>query len=106
MKKSIISFITGVIITASFFVFTGAAEAENDSLHSLLLKIEEYMEAELNKPEASGRYQLQSFSIDRTHWHYLLDTATGELYRLEPSRTPENGKWSLMSAANFEKPQE
>ncbi len=94
------------MITASFFILVGASEAKTDSLQSLLSKIEEYMEAELNKPNDSGRYQLQSFSIDRTHWHYLLDTATGELYRLEPSRTPENGKWTLMSAANFEKPQE
>ncbi len=104
MKKTIISFITGVMITTSFFVFMGASEAKNDSLHSLLLKIEEYLENEIGKKDDTGRYQLQSFSIDRTHWHYLLDTATGELYRLEPSRTPENGKWSLMSAANFEKP--
>ncbi len=104
MKKSIIGFITGAIITASFFVFVGASEAKDDSLRSLLLKIEEYMENEIGKSDGSGRYQLQSFSIDRTHWHYLLDTATGELYRLEPSRTPENGKWTLMSAANFEKP--
>ena len=104
MKKTIISFITGVMITTSFFVFIGASEAKNDSLHSLLLKIEEYLENEIGKKDDTGRYQLQSFSIDRTHWHYLLDTATGELYRLEPSRTPENGKWSLMSAANFEKP--
>ncbi|MCH7763878.1 MAG: hypothetical protein IIB95_09070 [Candidatus Marinimicrobia bacterium] len=104
MKKTIISFITGVMITTSFFVFIGASEAKNDSLHSLLLKIEEYLENEIGKKDDTGRYQLQSFSIDRTHWHYLLDTATGELFRLEPSRTPENGKWSLMSAANFEKP--
>ncbi|MCH7612921.1 MAG: hypothetical protein IIB45_06120 [Candidatus Marinimicrobia bacterium] len=104
MKKTIISFITGVMITTSFFVFMGASEAKNDSLHSLLLKIEEYLENEIGKKDDTGRYQLQSFSIDRTHWHYLLDTATGELFRLEPSRTPENGKWSLMSAANFEKP--
>ncbi len=104
MKKTIISFITGVMITTSLFVFLGATESKNDSLHSLLLKIEEYLENETGEKDDSGRYQLQSFSIDRTHWHYLLDTATGELYRLEPSRTPENGKWSLMSAANFEKP--
>jgi len=82
----------------------GAAESENDSLKSLLLKIEEYMDTELNKQTEIGRYQLQSFNIDRTHWHYLLDTSTGELYRLEPSRSPENSKWTLMSAANFEKP--
>ncbi len=103
MKKTIISFITGVIITTSFFVFMGATDAKNDSLHTLLLKIEAYLENENEAENDFGRYQLQSFSIDRTHWHYLLDTATGELYRLEPSRTPENGKWSLMSAANFEK---
>jgi hypothetical protein len=31
----------------------------------------------------------------------MLDTATGELYRLEPSRSPGNAKWILMAEANF-----
>ncbi len=104
MKKTLMGFIIGILFTTSFFIFVGAAESENDSLKSLLLKIEEYMDTELNKQTEIGRYQLQSFNIDRTHWHYLLDTSTGELYRLEPSRSPENSKWTLMSAANFEKP--
>ena len=104
MKKTIIGFISGVLLTASFFVFIGAAETEEDSLHSLLTRLEQFMRDEIGKQDEAGRYQLQSFSIDRSHWHYLLDTATGELFRLEPSRTPDNGKWTLMSAANFERP--
>ena len=104
MKKTIIGFISGALLTASFFVFIGAAETEEDSLHALLIRLEQFMRDEIGKQDEAGRYQLQSFSIDRSHWHYLLDTATGELFRLEPSRTPDNGKWTLMSAANFERP--
>ncbi len=104
MKKTIIGFITGLLLTASFFVFVGAVETEEDSLHSILNRLEQFMRDEIGKKDESGRYQLQSFNIDRTHWHYLLDTTTGELFRLEPSRTPDNGKWTLMSAANFERP--
>ena len=104
MKKTIIGIISGMLLTVSFFVFVGAAETEEDSLHSLLSRLEQFMRDEIGKKDESGRYQLQSFSIDRTHWHYLLDTSTGELFRLEPSRTPENAKWTLMSVANFERP--
>lgn len=104
MKKTIIGFISGLFLTVSFFVFIGAAETEEDSLHALLTRLEQFMRDEIGEKGETGRYQLQSFSIDRTHWHYLLDTATGELFRLEPSRTPDNGKWTLMSAANFERP--
>ncbi len=104
MRKTIISFISGMILTASFFTFIGATATEEDSLNNILNRLEQYMRDEIGKKEEFGRYQLQSFNIDRTHWHYLLDTTTGELFRLEPSRTPDNGKWTLMSAANFERP--
>jgi len=33
----------------------------------------------------------------------MLDTATGKLYRLEPSRSPGNAKWVLTAEANFSK---
>lgn len=104
MRKTIISFISGMLLTATFFIFVGAAETEEDSLHLLLNRLEQFMKDEIGKKDESGRFQLQSFKIDRTHWHYLLDTASGELFRLEPSRTPDNAKWTLMSAANFERP--
>jgi hypothetical protein len=32
----------------------------------------------------------------------MLDTSTGKLYRLDPSRTPGNAKWILTADANFE----
>lgn len=104
MKKTIISFFMGIIITAVFFIIVNAVPAEDDSLKVILSRLEQYMKSEIGKTDRAGRYQLQSFTIDRTHWHYVLDTATGELYRLEPSRTPENSKWTLMAAANFGKP--
>ena len=60
-----------------------------------------YVKGQLDKDKAAGRFQLQSFQIERTHWHYMLDTATGQLFRLEPSRTPGNSKWVLTADANF-----
>ena len=32
----------------------------------------------------------------------MEDTATGELYRLEPSRSPGNAIWVLTADANFD----
>jgi len=43
MKKTIIGIISGILLTASFFVFVGAAETEEDSLHSLLTRLEQFM---------------------------------------------------------------
>ena len=74
----------------------------DDSLKVMLGRIDAYLSGDTSIGP-SGRYQLQSFSIDRTHWHYLLDTTTGELYRMEPSRTPANARWVLSAKPNFKK---
>lgn len=103
MKNYLIGILTGLGITAGLLFFSGSGSVEDDSLKALLERVEKYMSTELAKDGAAGRYQLQSFAIDRTHWHYLLDTSTGELFQLKPSPTPANGKWALLSAANFEK---
>lgn len=103
MKNYLIGFLTGLGLTVGLFFFTGAGSVEDDSLKALLKRVEVYMSTEMAKDGSAGRYQLQSFAIDRTHWHYLLDSSTGELFQLKPSATPANGKWSLLSAANFEK---
>lgn len=85
------------------FMVIGAAQVEDDSLKAILGRLDAYLQGELSKEHSSGRFQLQSFQIERTHWHYMLDTASGELYRLEPSRTAGNAKWILTAEANFQK---
>ena len=97
MRKTISGIITGILITVSFLVITGAKQTEEDSIKIYLQHLESFLRTELGKEKVSGRYQLQSFSIDRTHWHYMLDTATGELYRMELGRKPEYSEWILMS---------
>ena len=101
MKKYITGILTGVLITATIITFASATQAKDDSLGTIMEELDSYVQDQLGKDKAAGRYQLQSFQIERTHWHYMLDTATGELFRLEPSRTPGNAKWILTAEANF-----
>ncbi len=103
MRRFLPGFITGLFLATAVMMTLGAAQVEDDSLKAILERLDSYLQNELAKEHQSGRYQLQSFQIERTHWHYLLDTATGELYRLEPSRTPGNAKWILTAGPNFEK---
>ena len=102
MKKYITGTITGISMMAALFLFVGAtSQQKNDSLNSIMGQLDNYVQGQLDKDKAAGRFQLQSFQIERTHWHYMLDTATGQLYRLEPSRTPSNSNWILTADANF-----
>lgn len=102
MKKYLTGLFTGIFIMVGLFTVMGASQIENDSLKAILGRLDAYLQEELSKDNQTGRFQLQSFQIERTHWHYMLDTATGELYRLEPSRTASNAKWILTAQANFE----
>lgn len=102
MKKYITGTITGISMMAALFLFVGAAsQQKNDSLNTIMGQLDNFVQGQLDKDKAAGRFQLQSFQIERTHWHYMLDTATGQLYRLEPSRTPGNSNWVLTADANF-----
>ena len=102
MKKYITGTITGISMMIALFLFVGAtSQQKNDSLNTIMGQLDNYVQGQLDKDKAAGRFQLQSFQIERTHWHYMLDTATGELYRLEPSRTPSNSNWVLTADANF-----
>ena len=102
MKKYITGTITGISMMAALFLFVGAtSQQKNDSLNTIMGQLDNFVQGQLDKDKAAGRFQLQSFQIERTHWHYMLDTATGELYRLEPSRTPSNSNWVLTADANF-----
>ena len=102
MKEYITGTITGISIMVALFLFVGAtSQQKNDSLNTIMGQLDNYVQGQLDKDKAAGRFQLQSFQIERTHWHYMLDTATGQLYRLEPSRTPGNSNWVLTADANF-----
>ena len=102
MKQYISGTITGLVLTSSLFFFVGANQQRtDDSLNSIMGQLDNYVKGQLDKDKAAGRFQLQSFQIERTHWHYMLDTATGQLFRLEPSRTPGNSKCVLTADANF-----
>ncbi len=102
MKRTITGLIIGVIFSGMIFTIMGVTQAQDDSLVTIMEELDTYVQDQLGKDKAAGRFQLQSFQIERTHWHYMLDTATGELYRLEPSRTPGNAKWVLTAEANFQ----
>jgi len=102
MKRTIPGFIAGVIFSVMIFTIMGATQAQDDSLVTIMEELDTYVQDQLGKDKSTGRFQLQSFQIERTHWHYMLDTATGELYRLEPSRTAGNAKWVITAEANFQ----
>ena len=102
MKEYVTGAITGISMMVALFLFVGAtSQQKNDSLNTIMGQLDNFVQGQLDKDKAAGRFQLQSFQIERTHWHYMLDTATGQLYRLEPSRTPSNSKWVLTADANF-----
>ena len=102
MKEYITGTITGISMMVALFLFVGAtSQQKDDSLNTIMGQLDSYVQDQLDKDKAAGRFQLQSFQIERTHWHYMLDTATGQLYRLEPSRTPGNSNWILTADANF-----
>ena len=102
MKEYITGTITGISMMTALFLFVGAtSQQKDDSLNTIMGQLDSYVQDQLDKDKAAGRFQLQSFQIERTHWHYMLDTATGQLYRLEPSRTPGNSNWVLTADANF-----
>ena len=101
MKRDISGILTGALFAMMIITFIGATQAKDDSLVAIMGELDTYVKDQLGKDKAAGRYQLQSFQIERTHWHYMLDTSTGELYRLDPSRSPGNAKWILTAEANF-----
>ncbi|MBT7423475.1 MAG: hypothetical protein HN782_04645 [Candidatus Marinimicrobia bacterium] len=101
MKRYISGILTGALFAMMIITFIGATQTKDDSLVAIMGELDTYVKDQLGKDKAAGRYQLQSFQIERTHWHYMLDTSTGELYRLDPSRSPGNAKWILTAEANF-----
>ena len=68
-----------------------------DDIREYMNRLESLIREKIETNVHTGRYQLQSFSIERTHWHYMLDTATGELYRMELGRKPQQSEWMLIA---------
>ena len=101
MKQYTRGILTGLIMMTTILMLMGTSQAKDDSINSIMSELDNYVQDQLDKDKAAGRFQLQSFQIERTHWHYMLDTATGKLYLLEPSRTPSNSKWVLTAEGNF-----
>ena len=101
MKQYAKGILTGLTMMVMIFMLMASTQAKDDSLSSIMTNLDNYVQDQLGQDKAAGRFQLQSFQIERTHWHYMLDTATAQLYRLEPSRTPGNANWVLTADANF-----
>ncbi len=101
MKQYAKGILTGLTMMVMIFMFMASTQAKDDSLSSIMTNLDNYVQDQLGQDKAAGRFQLQSFQIERTHWHYMLDTANGKLYRLEPSRTPSNSKWIMIAESNF-----
>ncbi|MBF89271.1 MAG: hypothetical protein CMG75_06340 [Candidatus Marinimicrobia bacterium] len=92
----------GLLLAVSFTIVTATSNPQDDSIKVYLSQLEEFLREEMSKSSIAGRFQLQSFSIDRTHWHYMMDTATGKLYRMELGRTPDRSEWKLMAQGLLE----
>ncbi len=101
MKQYAKGIMTGLMMMITIFMLMATTQAKDDSLNSIMSNLDNYVQDKLGEDKAAGRFQLQSFHIERTHWHYMLDTANGKLYRLEPSRTPSNSKWTMVAESNF-----
>lgn len=91
-----------LILNINNFAFS----KQNDSIKVYLSQFEDFIRNEIANSATTGRFQLQSFNIDRTHWHYMLDTSTGKLYRMELGRTPDRSEWKLMSNGIIEEKEE
>lgn len=102
MKRFLGGLVMGVLLITGIFLFTGATLAQEDSIKVYMDQLEKLIREEIAQSITSGRFQLQSFNIDRTHWHYMLDTASGQLYRMELGRTPDRSEWVLMAQGMVE----
>ena len=104
MKRYSWGLLTGGLVATCLTVVTTASSPQEDSIKVYLSQLEQFLRDEMGKSTTAGRFQLQSFNIDRTHWHYMMDTATGKLYRMELGRTPDRSEWILMAQGLIEEP--
>lgn len=98
MRKSAFGILTVAFVWLLMVgtAFSAPPQGEDD-IREYMNRLESLIREKIETNVHTGRYQLQSFSIERTHWHYMLDTATGELYRMELGRKPQQSEWMLIA---------
>jgi hypothetical protein len=98
MRKSAFGILTVAFVWLLMLgtAFSASPQGEDD-IREYMNRLESLIREKIETNVHTGRYQLQSFSIERTHWHYMLDTATGELYRMELGRKPQQSEWMLIA---------
>ena len=98
MRKSAFGILTVafVLLLMVGTAFSVPPQGEDD-IREDMNRLESLIREKIETNVHTGRYQLQSFSIERTHWHYMLDTATGELYRMDLGRKAQQSEWMLIA---------
>ena len=98
MRKSAFGILTVAFVWLLMLgtAFSATPQGEDD-IREYMNRLESLIREKIETNVHTGRYQLQSFSIERTHWHYMLDTATGELYRMELGRKHQQSEWMLIA---------
>ena len=98
MRKSAFGILTVAFVWLLMVgtAFSASPQGEDD-IREYMNRLESLIREKIETNVHTGRYQLQSFSIERTHWHYMLDTATGELYRMELGRKAQQSEWMLIA---------
>ena len=98
MRKSAFGILTVAFVWLLMLgtAFSASPQGEDD-IREYMNRLESLIREKIETNVHTGRYQLQSFSIERTHWHYMLDTATGELYRMELGRKAQQSEWMLIA---------
>ena len=73
MKQYAKGILTGLTMMIMIFMLMATTQAKDDSLNTIITNLDNYVQDQLGQDKAAGRFQLQSFQIERTHWHYMLD---------------------------------
>jgi hypothetical protein len=98
MRKSAFGILTVAFVWLLMVGISHSASPQGeDDIREYMNRLESLIREKIETNVHTGRYQLQSFSIERTHWHYMLDTATGELYRMELGRKAQQSEWMLIA---------
>ena len=64
MKQIITGIISGLLFTTMIFTIMGAAQTKDDSLKTIMNELDTFVQDQLGKDKAAGRFQLQSFRTD------------------------------------------
>ena len=59
MKEYTKGVVTGLIMMAALLMLVGKTQAKDDSLNSIMSELDNYVQDQLGKDKAAGRFQLQ-----------------------------------------------